>query len=120
MRKWLIAVIALFVLSSCGQSPKGIVEKYITSLDKGEITEAYNLIAKQVILQVGERKIRFMLREQAKSMQEKGGLDELEIEGEAKGEIGHYTMHMTFKDESTMDGEVNVLKEEGEWKISPK
>lgn len=120
MKKWLLAVLALFVLTSCGQSPKNVVEDYIVSLDKGEISEAYDLIAKQVIVQVGERKIKLILREQASKMQKKGGLDDLKIIGESKGEIGHYTIHMTFKDESKMDDDVNVVKEDGDWKVSLK
>jgi hypothetical protein len=106
------------MLASCGQSPQGVVNEYFESLDKGEISKAYSLMSKQVIYQGGERKVKSLLMEQAKHIQKKGGLDSIAVEGEAKGEIGQFTAHLTFKDKSKKDEEVGVVKEDEGWRIT--
>jgi len=117
MKKLFIALFVL-LLVACSQNPKGVVEAYYNNLDNGEITEAYKLMSKQLTGQAGEQKIRAMLQEQAKGMQKKGGIVSLATEGEAKGEIGEFTVHIVYKDGTKKDDKVSVTKEADGWKIS--
>lgn len=120
MKKLFVALLAMLLLVGCGSDPKGMVEAYYGYLDKGEVTEAYQLMSKQFTAQVGEQKIRAIVQKQAKEMQAKGGIISLTLEGEAKGEIGGYKVHLVFKDGTKIDDKVSVVKEDGGWKISPK
>jgi hypothetical protein len=59
-----------------------------------------------------------MLTNQAQHIQKKGGLDSIDVEGEAKGEIGQFTAHLTFKDESKKDEKISVIKEDEGWRVT--
>lgn len=120
MRKLLIGMFTLLLLVACGQDPKGVVETFYKKLDQGEITEASKLMSKRVTMRMGEQKLNAMLGEQAKKMQQKGGIANLTTKGEAKGEIGQFDVHIEYKDGSKFNEKVNVSKEEDGWKISPK
>ena len=120
MKKWSLVVISLLMLVACSKDPKGLPEAYFTYLDKGEITEAGKLLSKQVTAMAGEVKLKAMLQQQAKQLQQKGGINSISTEGETKGEMGEYTAHIVFKDGSKRDEKVSLIKEDDGWKISPK
>lgn len=119
MKNLFITLVAVLLLVACGKNAKGVVEAYYSNLDKGEITEASKLMSKRVSAMGGEEKVRAMLLQQAKRMQAKGGVASLVAEGEAKGEMGEFIVHIVYKDGTKADDKASVTKEEEGWKISP-
>jgi len=61
------------------------------------------------------------LRKLTQSLQERGGLKSIEIvEEKVMGEIATVEMKITFGDEEDSTPRVDLLKENGEWKLDLK
>jgi len=117
IRNTLAILLAAVVLAACGASGQSTVEQFYRNLDKGDISAAYQAISPNSRSLVPEAKVRAMLADQSRRVQQQGGLQAIEASGSEKGEIGQYTVKLRFGNKSERSEVVKVVKLDGKWYI---
>lgn len=116
-----IAVLASFslILSSCFKpSPAKTVEKFMRSLEKGEVNEAMEMLSSSATQFVGEDKTRLALYETVKSIQQKGGIKSYKLIDETvKGDFATVKFITMYKNGSEEKNILKLIKKDNEWKI---
>lgn len=120
-RRTVIACLALVLVSGCRPSgPAQTARAFYDNVAAGEIEAAIDLLSGQIVSQLGREKLRAGLREVARDIQEKGGLEEVEITEESvQGEIATVSVTVRFGDGSTESETMHLVREEGAWRIQP-
>lgn len=115
-----VALLGLLLLTACGSSPAGIVERYYASVEAGEIEEALSYMSPQWVGQWGTEKVRSALVQMNRQVAEKGGIDNVEILEETEtGEVGTVQVKVTFGNGEEETQGFDLTKIDGEWKLEP-
>ncbi|HQL47721.1 MAG TPA: DUF4878 domain-containing protein [Holophaga sp.] len=115
----LAAGAALVLLVSCARSAESSVERFYLCLSDGKVTEAKELVSKQLLGMAGENKIQAALAKEAEQIQAKGGIKSVVVQLEGKGEIRSGKATITYKNvEGPRVEKVKVIKEDGTWKLT--
>ncbi len=110
-------VVMAIALAACGASGKEVVDQFYTHVDRGEISAAIQALSPTTRRMMPEEKLRAVLSEQSRLMQNKGGLKTIQAEGTEKGEAGQYIVKLTFGDGSQQQERVKLAKVDGKWYI---
>jgi hypothetical protein len=117
--KTTILVTSIGLLSACGsygRSPGDTVEKFYDEIKNGEINEAIDLTGDNIVDRFGKSKLKALFSEQVDRYQ--GA--EIEIkEEEINGEVATVTYKVKLEDRTEENQEQKLVKEDGEWVMSP-
>jgi len=116
----LAALLALgLLLSACfGSSPASTVKKFHRLIEDGQVEESMRLISRQSLSNMGEDKVRSVLRMATQQINDQGGIDELRIESEeVTGEVARVSVFMEYGNGKTEFSDVELALEDGDWKI---
>ncbi len=121
-RKWIFAILFILLLSTAcsilGSGPGGTVQKFFTAVDKGEIEEAMSYLSSRTIQTLGADKWRAVLLEATRELDNVGGITAVDIiEENIKGETAWVTVEITYGDGSSETDSMDLIKEDGNWKI---
>lgn len=117
--KYVFPLAGLVVLVGCGRSAESSVEHFYTSLSEGKISDAKELVSKQLLGMAGEGKIQSALASEAQKIQSRGGIKSMQVHLEGKGEIRTGTVTITYNKVAEPKIEkVKVVKEDGQWKLA--
>ena len=118
------AFFAFALLTACSpQTPESVVSSYIKAVASNNVDEAMGYLAlgdvKGNEFTQTRGKIRGMLDSQYSAIQENGGLDSISTKLINKNDnIAHVKLTMKYKNGKTESGDMTLVKESGEWKIS--
>jgi hypothetical protein len=99
-------------------SPSATVVKFYDLVEKGEAGEAMKFLSGSMTESLGAEKIQMGLREAAREMSEKGGVDEFKIvEEKVLGEIAEVRVEIKYGNGTVENEEVQLVRENGRWKI---
>jgi Domain of unknown function (DUF4878) len=117
---YLVSLLCLILLvGGCsGSSPSGTVVKFYDLVERGEADEAMELLSGSMAQSLGAEKIQAGLRQAAREMSEKGGVDEFKIvEEKVLGEIAEVRAEIKYGNGTVENEKVQLVKEGGRWKI---
>lgn len=109
------------LVSSCFKSsPAKRVEKFTRLMEKGNVNEAMTFFSVNFTKILGEDKTRLALSEGVKDIQRKGGIKSFTVNSETiTGDLATVKYTVEYEDGSQEYNEVELVKENDEWKISP-
>lgn len=117
-----LIVVGVVLLSGCSKSPESTIESFYRALSKGEITEAKGYLSAKLVNQLGDNKLTSVLTREANKISQCGGIKSVDVKLKGEGEIRSGTTVITFGDEAACKqeaGKASLVKEDGNWKISP-
>ena len=109
------------ILSGCfKQSPGKTVEKFHRSVEEGNIDEAMNLLSASVTKNFGSEKIKLGMSQGVSETKEKGGIKSFTINSEeVTGDVAEVNYTIEYGNGSKESQNIQLIKEDGEWKLSP-
>jgi hypothetical protein len=115
----LVFVLLATLLTGCGASPGKVVQNFFQAVDNGEIEESMSYLSTSTLQALGTEKWRIALVEISNQMTMQGGLKSVKvIEESVNGEIAQITVNIMMKDGTEELDSINMIKENGDWKIS--
>ena len=126
MKKFLLALIAIFVLAGCGSDPKGVAEDFIRALYEGDsktLVDAIDIPDKNRSDDGSMQMINGKLIQMAGAGKEeaskrdglKGVSGELQTSGEESAIV---KVTVSFKNGMSHTEDVDLIKKDGKWKVS--
>lgn len=113
------AIATLAGLAGCGQSPESTVEKFYTSVEKGEISEAKTVLSPQLSAFLGDQKLSAALAGETERISKCGGIKSIHAALDTKGEVAIGTTTVEYKGTCPARTEkTKLVKENGIWKIT--
>jgi hypothetical protein len=113
------SIATLAGLSGCGHSPESTVEKFYTSVEKGEISEAKKALSPQLSAFLGEQKLSAALAAETGRIGKCGGIKSIRSALDTKGEVAVGTTTVEYKGECPARTEnTKLVKTDGSWKIT--
>lgn len=116
----MVIVVLLTILPACSlfNSPSQTVKNFNKYVSEGKIDDATKLLSKRVISNMGIDKVKSGLARTTKNIKERGGITSLEIvKEEIIGEVAEVHMIISYGNGSKINEKVQLIKEEGDWKI---
>ncbi|MEY4561819.1 MAG: hypothetical protein RLZZ618_1096 [Pseudomonadota bacterium] len=112
-------LVAATLLAACSKSPESTAESFFKALSAGEITEAQTYLSSEVTSLLGPKKAQAGLTQEAKRIQACGGIKDIDLKLTGQGQLrtGSATIVYAGSACKTKDTRVNLIKEEGQWKI---
>ena len=126
MKKFLLALIAIFVLAGCGSDPKGVAEDFIRALYEGDsktLVDAIDIPDKDRsddgAMQMINGKLMQMAGAGKEEASKRGGLKSVSGELQTSSE-GSATVEVSasFKNGTNRTEGVKLVKKDGKWKVS--
>ena len=106
-------------LAGCQPSPKSTVKGFFNDLEGGEINRATDTLSEEASQLYGS-KLKMGLQQAPEEIEAMGGIRKIEITDEAvKGDLAEVAYVIEFGDGSTESGTMELIKEDGDWKINP-
>ena len=126
MKKFLLALIVIFVLAGCSSDPKGVAEDFIRALYEGDsktLVDAIDIPDKDRSDDGSMQMINGKLIQMAGAGKEeaskrdglKGVSGELQTSGEESAIV---KVTMSFKNGMSHTEDVDLIKKDGTWKVS--
>lgn len=116
----LTLVLVGLLAGACARGPAQTVESFYRHVEDGELDAAIELISQGTLSQLGEDKMRAALRQATQDIQEKGGIDKIEVvEEKTTGEVSEVTVVIHYGDNSTSRESVDLVQEDGDWRLQP-
>ena len=119
--QWILVILFLLLSTACsvlGSGPGRTVQKFFTAVDRGEIEEAMSYFSSRTIQTLGADKWRAVLLEATRELDNVGGIAVVDIIDEnIKGETAWVTVEITYGDGSSETDSMDLIKEDGNWKI---
>ena len=126
MKKFLLALIVIFVLAGCSSDPKGVAEDFIRALYEGDsktLVDAIDIPDKDRSDDGSMQMINGKLIQMAGAGKEeaskrdglKGVSGELQTSGEESAIV---KVTMSFKNGMSHTEDVDLIKKDGKWKVS--
>jgi hypothetical protein len=113
------SVAILASLAGCGRSPESTVEKFYTSVEKGEISEAKKSLSPQLSAFLGDQKLSAALAGETERISKCGGIKSIRSALETKGEVAAGTTTVEYKGEcQTRTEKTKLVKADGNWQIT--
>ena len=114
----ILFMLLLVVLVGCSSSPDGAVKGFLKALDKGKIDEAMGYLSTSALSTLGRDKWQSVLASAADEIQSKGGISSVDItDKKVHGDIATVTVKITYGDGSSEVNTIDLIKENGDWKI---
>lgn len=116
-----VAILLVSLLAGCSlfsSSPGKTVEKFYRAVEAGEIDTAAGYLSNKVLQNLGYEKLKQGLTQQTRNINDKGRIRTIEITNEdIIGETAQVTVKVTFGNGETTTEKINLVKEEGDWRI---
>ena len=107
------------LLTACSSGPENTLTDFYAAVEKGNIQEARSLISSRLLSQLGPAKTEAMLMKENKTLNACGGTSSVTTEFTGEGEVRFGKVTVKFKgDCKVRQHDVNLIKEEGKWKIT--
>lgn len=124
MRRIALAAFQLFAIAllfACaGRTPSSAVTSFYHAIEEGDTKTAASLLTGEAVAMLGEDKLKAGLQRAGLQMQEKGGLEGIEISQETvSGEVAKVTAVLTYGNGSTETEVHELRKRDGQWRIEP-
>lgn len=126
MKKFLLALIAIFVLAGCGSDPKGVAEDFVRALYEGDSKTLVDLVyipdkdrSDDGAMQIINGKLLQMASKGREDAAERGGLKG--VSGELQNsndESALVKVSVSFKNGMSHIEDVDLIKKDGKWKVS--
>lgn len=121
MKKRIICItvfLLAILLAGCSVGPRVVVQNFFQAVDNGNIDEAMGYLSTSTIQSLGYGKWQAALIEGSQQMAAQGGLRSINIVNETiNGDIAQITFRITMGDGSEETNNVDLVKEDGNWKI---
>jgi ketosteroid isomerase-like protein len=116
-----LVLLVTTVFASCaGRSPAAAVEAFYHAVDRGALDRAVSLLSEQTITMFGKDKLKAGMTEEARKIQAKGGIQELQVTDEkVTGEVASVTVLIRYGDGSEETETVKLVRERGGWRLAP-
>jgi hypothetical protein len=105
---------------ACGLSsgPGSTVVNFFRAIEKGEIQEAKSYMSSSTLQTLGTDKWDVALAQLTQEISNQGGIDKIKItEEDTTGDISKVTAQITFGDGSVETSVMDLIKEDGQWKL---
>ena len=126
MKKFLLALIAIFILAGCGSDPKGVAEDFVRALYEGDSKTLVDIIdipdkdrSDDGSMQMINGKLMQMAGAGKEEASKRGGLKS--ISGELQTiseESATVEVSASFKNGTNRTEGVKLVKKDGKWKVS--
>lgn len=120
-RKSVLILMLVFLvvgLAGCSSGPDKAVKSFFIALDAGQVDKAMGYLSTSTLNTLGHDKWQAALISASKDMQSKGGLSSVKIiDKKVRGDIAAVTVELTFGDGSSKTDTINLIKENGDWKL---
>ncbi len=114
----LASVFLVLFLAGCSSGPDGAVKAFFKALDAGKVDEATGYLSASTLGTLGHDKWQAAWVSAATEMQSKGGLSSVDVvDKKVHGDVATIIVKLTFGDGSSETNTMNLLKENGDWKI---
>jgi hypothetical protein len=116
---FVLILAVLFGLTSCGgSSPTATVKNFYKYVERGQYEKAASLFSSQSLNTYGLQKLESMLQMQASQIQQSGGIDNFKVTDETiVNDQAVVYFEITTGDGAVTPGSVNLVREDGGWKI---
>lgn len=126
MKKFLLALIAIFVLAGCGSDPKGIAEDFVRALYEGDSKTLVAVIdipdkdrSDDGAMQMINGKLMQMAGAGKEEASKRGGLKSISGELQNSDEKSALVkVAVSFKNGTNRTESVKLVKKDGKWKVS--
>lgn len=126
MKKFLLALIAIFVLAGCGSDPKGVAEDFVRALYEGDSKTLVAVIdipdkdrSDDGAMQMINGKLMQMAGAGKEEASKRGGLKSVSGELQTNSEESEMVkVTASFKDGTSRTEGVKLVKKDGKWKVS--
>ena len=126
MKKFLLALIAIFVLAGCGSDPKGVAEDFIRALYEGDSKTLVDVVyipdkerSREGATEMINGKLMQMAGAGREEASKRGGLKS--VSGELQTiseESATVEVSASFKNGTSRTEGVKLVKKDGKWKVS--
>ncbi|MBA3531379.1 MAG: DUF4878 domain-containing protein [Ardenticatenales bacterium] len=120
---FLILLSLSLLMTGCGffaSGPGQTVENFYRSVEEGNLDDATALLSSRLVSTIGASKIKQGLAQQTQTIKDKGGIESISVDSEeVTGEIAQVTTTITYGNGETGTETVNLMKEDGSWKLDP-
>lgn len=107
------------LLAGCQPSPQSTVKGFFKDLEGGEINQAADTLSEEASQLYGS-KLKMGLQQAPEEIEAIGGIKKIEItDEEINGDLAEVAYVIEFGDGSTESGTMELIKEDGDWKINP-
>ncbi len=123
-RKWfagagLIVAVSLALIGCGSPKPGATVKAWTSAMNSGEYSKVEQFLSKNMLAQSKEAGGTDAIKMMADMLTKNGQMTELEVTSETitddRANV-KFTVH--YKDGSTEPGDVNLIKEDGSWKVN--
>ena len=117
----ILLVVLSATLAACSPSPSARVETFYQNLNKGQITEMFDMIDPAKLEQAGEdmkAKTRAGWSKTAEAIRARGGLTSVVVTSEEFGEIANYEATLKFGDGKSEIDKGKLQKINGKWYLA--
>ncbi len=119
LRRPLLAT-ALFLAACAASGPGAALEKYLKTVEAGDVKLAAAMFPKSVRAQF-ESKIVAMIGRQSEDIRKRGGIKAMDIvQEQVTGELASVRVATHYGDGTVDTTSTQMLREEREWKINPR
>lgn len=116
-RRFALAALALLPLAACGDSPEEVTEKFVTSVSRGEVSTAMDLVSSESRDAIGDARLRNNLT-RARSDTDTATVTVLEGDQNAISSDGRSAqVRVVAPDNGGQVVTIRLVKEKGDWKI---
>lgn len=115
-----LAMLVVVALSCVSSSPSAATMKLYKLMEAGEIEEALEFFSQNTRSSTGDDKLRAVLRQGTREIDEKDGIKSFEVTSEKEiGEIAEVHVEIVYGNGSKETEKLNLVKEDGKWKLAP-
>ena len=120
-RKYFIFAALLFLIGviGCGSAsgPADVAKDFMMKIADND-KSAIDHLSPQLIQALGKEKLEKGIEKESESIKKKGGIKSIEVEEEKKKKkTARLKLKITYVDGSSKNDNVNLLLEDGKWKI---
>ena len=114
----LVSVLVVLVLAGCSSGPEGVVKGFFKALDAGKVDKAMEYLSTSTLNTLGHDKWQAALTSATHDLQSKGGLSSVKVVNKkVHGDTATVTVKLIFGDGSSETDTIDLIKENGDWKI---
>lgn len=119
---WIVIALIVFGTAACGGSgPSAAVKGFYKAVENEDFEKAIEYFSNNTINSYGLNKLQQVLVYQVQELQNYGGIKSIEIIDETVvQDTALVKVRIAMKDGSTIEDSVNLIKEDGDWKIHPR
>ncbi|HWR01958.1 MAG TPA: DUF4878 domain-containing protein [Chlorobaculum sp.] len=121
-KRWNVALLLIMMISiaGCGllkPGPSQVVKDFYRDIESGKIEDATKLLSAQTNQTFGS-KLSTLMAHQTSEIKNKGGIKSIDTEENVTGDLATVKYKIMFGNNETENGNLNLIKEKGDWKIN--